>query len=226
MKRINAFYDNSEFKDAEDSEPRNIVLSKSLAVEKYMSIYLSAIMDIENYLETKSFGNTSSALSFSQKLNLFTDLEYIAKEEKTKLISFSEIRNQFAHNSDCLTFEHAFNTEIKNRLKRFYPLLTATEITEKECKEVFELLYGDIKSIFERLRIEIYNKKINEFLLESMSLVLNETINNVRKNPQHFDLAKLNEIISKVTELISEKYDLNKDTFRTNVKLDIGKYLR
>lgn len=226
MKTINAFYDNSEFKDAEFSEPRNIVLSKSLAVEKYMSMYLAAIMDIENYLDSKSFGNTSSALSFNQKLNLFSDLEYVTKEEKIKLISFSEIRNQFAHNSSCLTFGHAFNVEVSNKLNRFYEVLKEAKINEQQYTETFNFLYEDIKLIFQRLRSEVYNNKASEFLAEYTLKVYDETIKNINKNSKHFNIEILNKIIPEVGRLVSEEYGISNDTFRTDIRFKFGKYLK
>ena len=55
-----------------------------------------------------SFGNKSSSLSFNQKLNLLLDNDSIIKEEKIKLEAFSNIRNQFMHNAYANSFTDAF----------------------------------------------------------------------------------------------------------------------
>lgn len=226
MKTINEFFDNSKFVEAEFSDARNIVFAKSLALEKYMSMFLAFILDIDNYKNSKSFGNTSNALSFNQKLNLFTDLEFIIKEDKNKLIAFSEIRNQFAHNAECLTFADAFTQEIHNRLKRTNPNLSKSTLTEEDYKKAFEDLFIDIKLMFEKLRHEVYNKKINEFLTESMYVIYQTTIENIRKHPKYFNLEAYNHIVEEVIKLTSEKYGWSNDKLRTDVKVNFGKYFK
>ena len=58
-------------------------------------------IDFDKLNESKPLGNTSSALSFSQKVNLLLDYKSITKEEKLKLESFMNIRNQFMHNQSA-----------------------------------------------------------------------------------------------------------------------------
>ena len=97
MKILINFYDNAEFQDLSISDARNTVINYGVTIVKYMSMYLAFLLDINNYQTSTSFGNTSNALSLQQKLNLFSDLGYVEKEEKKKLKLFFEIRNQFAH---------------------------------------------------------------------------------------------------------------------------------
>jgi len=226
MKELNDFYTEAEFKEAEESDARNSVLSKSLAIEKYMSIYLARILDINNYLDSKSFGNTSSALSFNQKVTLISDLKYLDKDEKLKLTSFAEIRNNFAHNSDCVNFKDAFTVDLTNRIKKIYPALKSEVVLESDYEGAVIFLFDEIKNIFNNLKKKIYNEKMNEFLFENLYLIYHATLDNVKKRPDKFDLNLLNKIITDVIKLISEKYNLNDETFKTDIKINFFKHFK
>ena len=164
MKELNKFYDEAVFKEAEESSARNSVLSKSLAIEKYLSIYLARILDINNHLDSKSFGNTSSALSFNQKTLLISDLKYLDKDDKLKLLSFAEIRNNFAHNSDCLTFKDAFTVDLKNRIKKFYPALKSDVAVESDYE-------GAVIFLFNELELFIVLTSINILIKNSVRML-------------------------------------------------------
>ncbi|MFN0049359.1 MAG: hypothetical protein ACKVOU_09570 [Cytophagales bacterium] len=224
MEMINRFFDNSKFIDAKESDARNLVFTKSLAIEKYMSMYLAFILDINEYEKSTSFGNTSQSLSFNQKINLFTDLKYLTKGDKNKLLAFSEIRNQFAHNSQCVTFEDTFNSDIKNRLKKEYTSLSDLDVKEEEYLKVFENLFSDIKLMFENLRQTIYSNKASEYLLEIWYMILNETFTNLKNNPGHFNVQAIQQIQNEVIRLFDDKYELHKQEFRKDIQLKIGKY--
>jgi len=226
MKELNKFYDEAVFKEAEESSARNSVLSKSLAIEKYLSIYLARILDINNHLDSKSFGNTSSALSFNQKTLLISDLKYLDKDDKLKLLSFAEIRNNFAHNSDCLTFKDAFTVDLKNRIKKFYPALKSDVAVESDYEGAVIFLFNEIENIFNNLKDKIYNDKSMDYLFESLNFLHNTTLDIIRKNPDKFDLSALDSIISEVSALMSKKFNTGKETFRTDLIVPEPKYLR
>lgn len=219
------FYDKAEFQEAPASEVRNLMFTKSLALEKYMSMFLAEILDVEDHLMTKSFGNTSSALTFNHKLNLFADLGYIEKNDKTRLHVFAEIRNLFAHNFECVTFSDAFTAQIRNTLKKYYPILPKEDPSEKDYQKVFDLLFEDIKTIFKSLREKIYNNKINDFIEQWHRYALNEIIENIKKHPADFNIEMLDIITKKIFKLSSEKYGFDVETFREDIALDIGRRL-
>lgn len=226
MKKMNDFFDNAEFHEAPESGSRNNIFTKSLALEKYMSMFLAEIMDVEDYLSTKSFGSTSSALSFNQKLNLFADLGYMHKNDKKRLLHFAEIRNLFAHNFACISLKDVFTNQISNSLRTLYPQLPKANPTEKDFQETFDLLFEDIKKMFEDLRDKIYNKKANEYLVEYHYYILNSTVNILNKHPKDFNMDLFNKVAKQVAHLAGEKFALGNDTFRRDIIVDVGKHLR
>lgn len=215
MKRINDFYDNAEFQDLSISDARNTVINYGVTVEKYMSMFLAFLLDINDYQSSTSFGNTQNALSLQQKLHLFNDLGYIEKEEKTRLKLFFEIRNQFAHNHQCNTFEYAIKKAKKNNS------IKIIELTEDNCKNYVIKIYEDIKLMFTRLRDALYDRKATAFMLARLHLTNQETINNLKKHPE-FNSEIIDQIRIEVTRLISKRYDDMNETFRRNVKLNFG----
>ncbi len=85
-------------------ELRSWVISQVLRLEQTSSSLMRAILRMfkEN---PKTLGNQSSALSFKSKIDLLYDLEEIDKTEYKHLLKMMEIRNQFAHNPNAISFE-------------------------------------------------------------------------------------------------------------------------
>lgn len=215
MKILNDFYDNAEFQDLSISDARSIVINYGVTIEKYMSMYLSFLLDIKDYQTSTSFGNTSNALTLQQKLYLFIDLGYVEEEEKKKLKLFFEIRNQFAHNFQCDNFAYAIKKVKKNNK------INIGELTEDSCKNFVNKIYQEIKLMFTRLRDAIYDRKATVFLLTRLHLTNQETINNLKKHPG-LNSEIIEQIRTEVINLLSERYDDTKDTFRRNIKLNFG----
>lgn len=73
---------------------------------------------------SKSFGNTSKALSFENKLNLMLDIASITKDERERFTWLQEMRNQFAHNDACISYEIYFILTKKSpdKLFQWYPV--------------------------------------------------------------------------------------------------------
>jgi len=216
MKLINDFYDNSEFQDLPISDARNTVINYGVTIEKYISMHLAFLLDINDYQTSTSFGNTSNALSLQQKLNLFCDLGYVEKEEKKKLILFFEVRNQFAHNYQCNTFEYAIK-----KIKKSNNRIDVGELTEESCKSFVIKIYEDIKLMFNRLRDAVYDRKASVFMLTRLHLINQETINNLKMHPS-FNSEIIEQIRLEVINLISCKYDGLNETFRRDIKLNLG----
>jgi hypothetical protein len=91
--------------DKEDLRKRTKVLKTALLLEGLTSSFISGLLDID-VKNSKAFGNKSSALSFSGKIHLLTDMRSLQKEESTKFEKFMSIRNQFMHNLSANTFEN------------------------------------------------------------------------------------------------------------------------
>ncbi len=104
-------------------EIRSKILKYSLELEYLFNLDLAVILELINPEKSKSLGNTSSALSLNQKLNLMLDFETISKREKNIIESFSSIRNQFIHNYNANSYTYVINqiSGLDNRLKKIYP---------------------------------------------------------------------------------------------------------
>lgn len=84
-------------------ELRGFILQHTIRQEYLTSEILKAILRILKN-KTKTLGNTSSSLSFKNKVDLLHDLGDIADEDYKHFEKLLEIRNQFAHNSNCNSF--------------------------------------------------------------------------------------------------------------------------
>lgn len=135
----------------DSSKKRLKVLEYSLTMELMASFSLAFLLDIEfdNIAGTKSLGNSSSALSFNQKLNLLLDNKSITKEEKLKLESFMNIRNQFMHNKSADSYSKAvsFISGLQNRLKKIYPEFFVDLELEDSIEKCVAQLFSDSLSI-------------------------------------------------------------------------------
>ena len=106
-------------------------------------------IDFDKTKESKSLGNSSSSLSFNQKVNLLLDNKSITKEEKLKLESFMNIRNQFMHNKDANSYEKAVElvSGLRNRLQKIYPDLFKDTDIENAIEKCVSELYNDSLNI-------------------------------------------------------------------------------
>jgi hypothetical protein len=102
-------------------------------------------IDFEKTKDSKSLGNSSSSLSFNQKINLLLDNKSITKEEKLKLEAFMNIRNQFMHNKDADSYLNAIShiSGLQNRLKKYYPDFFQASDLEKNLENCVTELYND-----------------------------------------------------------------------------------
>lgn len=91
------------------NELRLTILENSLFHEHLITKSLGDILEIE-IDNSYSLSDRSSSLSLAAKINLLIDLNRLTKEQKTKLIYYLEIRNQFLHNWKCRTFEDCFKS--------------------------------------------------------------------------------------------------------------------
>ena len=140
------------------------ILQFSLMMEDNVSKYLSLLLGIKDYKNTKSFGNKSTSFSFQQKIQLLFDLSYLDKIEKEKLTSYMTIRNQFMHNIEVVSLETCFNNidvGFKKRLYKFYEL-DKKEFINEESKLIrcFNCLVEEVYMIINSLLSSLLNKTV------------------------------------------------------------------
>jgi len=82
------------------------ILRACVEMEGATSDFLRSIFRLKD--TSISFGNTFEALSFGHKLNLMQDLASIDKEDRKRFKLLQEMRNQFAHNDACISYEIYF----------------------------------------------------------------------------------------------------------------------
>ena len=85
-------------------DTRKEYLSRSLLAESLTSSFIGGLLGITNLNNSKTLGNKSSSLSFSQKIDLLIDMGALDYEDKNKFQTFMEIRNQFVHNIEAASY--------------------------------------------------------------------------------------------------------------------------
>jgi len=112
-------------------ELRSFVLQHRIRQEALASDILKFIFRILK-TKTKTLENSTSSLSFMSKINLLSDFDDINKEEYKHFEKFLAVRNQFAHNQKCISFEALGreNAEYTNFLTTNFP----NEESDKEKK--------------------------------------------------------------------------------------------
>lgn len=123
------------------------VLSYSLFLERHASHNLAFLLDIDaNEIDqSKSLGNSSTSLSFSQKIHLLLDNKSITKDEKQKFIAFMNIRNQMIHNFKSSTYEQGVGNVdgLLGYLKRTYPEYFESSQIEPALSNCVNKLFED-----------------------------------------------------------------------------------
>lgn len=158
-------------------EKRKFILTISLLVEDFTSLFLSGLLDIENYQKSKSFGNKSSNLSFSQKINLLIDIGAMEDDDRKKFITFMEIRNQFMHNLDANNYENCFkHLDGKDKfILKLYPQDNGNSNETKLEKATEELAYEILKSsmnLYNKLKEKIEKKVKLEIAEQSLPILI------------------------------------------------------
>ena len=173
------------------SDNRIDVLVYSLFLEKQASFSLAYLLNIniEEINTTKSLGNTSSSLSFNQKINLLLDNKSITKEDKSKLECIMSVRNQFLHNfhannyTDCASVIDG----LEKYLKKLYPdpfkdhdLETAIQVSVNNlflnCLEILnDFKGGTYKKLETESRLAIIEKR-HDALEKSIDICITDLV--------------------------------------------------
>lgn len=166
-------------------EKRNLILTTSLLVESFTSIFLSRLLEIKDRRVTISFGNKSSSLSFNQRLNLLIDIRAIEVKHRSKFLTFMEVRNQFMHNLEAASYEKCFDLlDGKDKyILKAYPqdpqksredqLEKATEQLSSEVLNISVMLYDKVK--------EKIKKEVEFDMLQKTQPVLLKVISDINK---------------------------------------------
>ena len=155
-----------EFFSFPKSETRSQVVDQAVKIEHFVNSILAQLLGIEK-LDSKSFGNTSSALSFSAKINLLLDLGILKPEHKLKILVFSEIRNQFVHNLEVKEISECPKA-LKNKLISFY----GDKKTEPDLSNFYATLYNDVVLAVMELYNQIGERAGKKGEIEAKSIIM------------------------------------------------------
>ncbi|MES2378050.1 MAG: hypothetical protein V4553_15790 [Bacteroidota bacterium] len=153
---------------------RKQVLLDSLYIESLIGHAASLFLGISNAKTSNCFGNTSKALSFNQKIFLLIDVGALDNNTTAKFLKFMEIRNQFVHNIDAISFENCLDNinGAENYLIKQYPS-NIEESKELKLGRVYKELVSEIIKIIKDLHKKLEKKSDNDFDLQA-SVLLND----------------------------------------------------
>lgn len=138
-------------------------MEESVFLEEVLSETLGSVMNI-SWIDSKSLGFGSQALSFNQKVTILQDKKEIPKDIKDKLTVLMHIRNKFAHVKTVDSFEKHFNlSQGGNQDKKFIDKwYNQNNLTNK---------YSEIEYRFAFLKLcnEIFYCLFNIYLKDSVN---------------------------------------------------------
>lgn len=191
-----------------NSDPRSMVIEYSVSFEYNLSYILCKLLDID-ISNSKSFGNTSSSLSFDSKSTLLMDIKVIDNEDKVKLKKLSEIRNQFAHNKEASDFTKCYSyiDGLRNYLLKLYGKnIDITLDIEAQNRDLFQNLINDLVKMLEKFIIAAVNKSSVSHLSELDKQYI-ETLNEFAESDKDFK-NKLNEVARLYAKKVAPEIDI------------------
>lgn len=162
---------------------RLYVIEHTINIEVLISEAIGSLLRID-YLKSKSFGFSSAALSFNQKVQIIQDLNGIEPIIKNKLTCLMNIRNKFAHVQSIDTFDKLFENTINGKsIKKDLDKWYSAELEETEdekykffffllAEEISKMLVNiqikaEMKNMFKELEYDI-NKNQLDLLIEKI----------------------------------------------------------
>jgi DNA-binding MltR family transcriptional regulator len=164
-------------------EIRSWAISHVLRLEQTSSSLMRAILRMFKE-DSKTLGHQSSALSFKAKMDLLYDLEELEKEDYNHLLKLMEIRNQFAHNHNAVSFESFddINPDINKYLEKNIPEEIAKEADrETKLKAAFSAMFTKVAGRLLVLEIE-YTKGISKEVQKYVNHKVVENIDSIWQN--------------------------------------------
>ena len=143
-------------------ELRTEILEASLTLENAVNELIIALLVIEKQ-KRKAISNKSGNLSFKNKIDLLFDLDILDKEEHQKLLLLMELRNQFLHNIECISFDKAIDNLGIDKGKKLLKFCNSFEQEDQEIQ--YKVSFGNLKIECLKIvlaKIEDREKQINE----------------------------------------------------------------
>lgn len=163
---------------------RSQVIEQVLRLEQAATITLKTMLRMFKK-KTKTLGNQNSALSFKAKVDLLYDLNELNDEEYNHLIKIMEIRNQFAHNTNAISFEafDEINPSINKYLEKYKTKVKTKKERESELFEIFSYLSTVVLIKLTIIREEYhlgmgkeYEKYLNDLVVENLEVIWKRAI--------------------------------------------------
>jgi uncharacterized protein YktA (UPF0223 family) len=153
-------------------QKRARVLQQALIVEGFTSMFLGGLLRIKNIPNSRAFGNTGSALSFKNKIDLLMDMGVLNDDLKAKFITFMEIRNQFMHNMSASTYVDCFkNLSGKQKwILGIYPQPGVTDIEQaldNASVQLGEEVVNEVMNVFKHVEKKIEDEVEREVTRQS-----------------------------------------------------------
>ncbi len=141
---------------------RLFVIENTIIIEEFISTILGNLLGID-WVNSKSLGSTSKAISFNQKITIIQDIKSVDKLLVRKLTRIMEIRNKFAHNYKIKEFSDLFEVkitgnEIKKNLDTWYG--ETDQQSDKNYNLYFEGLINDVINSLSKINAESIHKEI------------------------------------------------------------------
>ncbi|KQC28634.1 hypothetical protein [Flagellimonas eckloniae] len=134
-------------------ELRSYVISRVLRLEQSSTSLIKSILRFLKE-DLKSLGHKSGALSFKSRIDLLYDLEELDKTYYSHLLKLMEIRNQFAHNHNAVSFESLdeFNPQLNKYLEKYQNENISEDLSREDrlkttFNEIFEMTCGRLLTI-------------------------------------------------------------------------------
>ena len=202
--------------NTDEVDIRKRILVTSLTLEALTSVFLGGLLGID-LPNSKTLGNTSSSLSFNEKIDLLIDIGALDTKTKNKFQTFMEVRNQFMHNLNASSYEKCFSylTGKDSFMLKNYP--QAEDLSrEEKLKNAVHQLSSDIIKITNGLEqklkekfskqaeAEIFKKTHEAFTTSFQKSIeeLNEYYDTEVKKSETFDSDRLRGIAAQIMKTI------------------------
>jgi hypothetical protein len=190
---------------------RLYVIEHTLHIETLISEAIGSLLGVD-YENSKSFGFGSSALSFSQKVQIVQDIKGLESEMTKKLTCLMNIRNKFAHVQIVDSFDKLFEVakngnQIKNQLEKWYNLEDKKDEDEKYQFLFFKLAEEITKMLFD-LEVQVR---------------LEKNVLQIEKDFQKGQLEALREVVEESADGEKLKAEVHKRTVKKLPHLRIEK---
>lgn len=147
------------------------VLEHSLLLEAKLSEILISLFKIKK-AEINTLGNKSSSISFKTKVDFLYDLERVDKDLYKDLILFMEIRNQFIHNSNAISFVKVLSGfsrksrlhEVVDSFKEYFDDQT---FKDEEKEGLYDVAFGKLCLLIMEKLLKVQLQIANEIAEEA-----------------------------------------------------------